>query len=362
MDPGGLSNSQAIAKTQAERNSGEQGADGSSAREFLALLRRDGVVESSDVKLTALTDGVSSEIYRVDDGAASFVVKRALRKLKVKDHWTANVERNRYERMFIQYVGEFLPGTVPVLRAGAGERGYFAMELLGPEFMCWKKMLLRGEARTEHAERAAAILGAVHAQSACDADVAARFDTTENFTQLRIEPYLLTTGSRHGDLKPLFFAEAERLAAMRQCLVHGDFSPKNMMISPQRFVLLDCEVAWYGDPAFDLAFLLTHLLLKALFHAPEPKGLDAMSRAFWRRYRERAGHAIDCAALEPRVARLLPMLLLARVDGKSPVEYLDEPRRAWVRTFTRDAIQGQISSLSGIFEPWFAGLQTIEAS
>jgi aminoglycoside phosphotransferase (APT) family kinase protein len=343
------------------RESIDKDAGESAAREFLALLLRDGVIANADAKLTALTDGVSSEIYLIDDGADSFVVKRALARLKVKDHWTANVDRNRYEQRFIEFVAGFLPQSVPKLLPGADDRGYFAMELLGAEFSSWKKILLRGEARIEDAERAAAILGEIHARSACDAKIAARFDTTENFIQLRIEPYLLTTGSRHPDLQSLFDAEAARLAATRQCLVHGDFSPKNMMVSSDRFVLLDCEVAWYGDPAFDLAFLLTHLLLKALLHAPLETGLAAMSRGFWHRYVNAVSTAVDCRELEPHVALLLPMLLLARIDGKSPVEYLDEPRRQWVRRFTRTEIAAQTTGLNTIFDRWFARLQQFEA-
>lgn len=229
-----------------------------------------------DAKLTPLTDGVSSEIYRVDDGGDSFVVKRALAKLKVKEHWTADVCRNHYEQLFIEYVARFLPQAVPSLRPAPKDRGYFAMELLGPEFTNWKQRLLRGEARVEDALQAATILGRIHAHSAADSETERQFDTTANFIQLRIDPYLLTTGLRHPDLRPLFEEEAKRLASTRQCLVHGDFSPKNLMLSPSRMVLLDCEVAWYGDPAFDLAFLLTHLHLKALYHAPREIGLRKM--------------------------------------------------------------------------------------
>jgi aminoglycoside phosphotransferase (APT) family kinase protein len=332
------------------------------AEEFLELLRRDGVVRHEDVKFTPMTDGVSSEIFRVDDGGDSFVVKRALAKLKVRDDWTANIDRNRVEQLCIEYVARFLPQAVPRILPGRKNRGYFAMEFLGPEFTSWKKIHLRGEATNEHAIHAAAILGAIHARSAGDAEAASFFDTTANFRQLRIEPYLLTTATRHPDLQPAIHAVAERLAATRICLVHGDFSPKNMMVSPSRFVLLDCEVAWYGDPAFDIAFLLTHLLLKALYHAPRQIGLHEMSRTFWLRYVEEAAASIDTPALESRVARLLPMLLLARVDGKSPVEYLTIPRRAdWVRGFTRMAIAEASLKLDDLLDQWFAGLNRIEA-
>jgi aminoglycoside phosphotransferase (APT) family kinase protein len=339
----------------------EQQLRNNGPEEFLELLRRDGVLRHENVKLTPMTDGVSSEIFRVDDGDKSFVIKRALPKLKVRDDWTANVDRNRVEQLCIEYVARLLPEAAPRLLPGRKDRGYFAMEFLGPEFTSWKMLLLRGEAKIEHAINAARILGAIHASSAGDAEAASLFDTIANFEQLRIEPYLLTTASRHPGLQTLIHAEAERLASTRICLVHGDFSPKNMMISPRRFVLLDCEVAWYGDPAFDLAFLLTHLLLKGLYHAPRQIGLHEMSRAFWLRYVEEVAASIDTHALEPRVARLLPMLLLARVDGKSPVEYLTTPQQAeWVRQFTCTAITEARPNLDHVLGQWFTGLNRIE--
>jgi aminoglycoside phosphotransferase (APT) family kinase protein len=299
---------------------------------------------------------VSSEIFRVDDDGDIFVVKRALPRLRVKDEWLADVGRNRYEQLYFQYAARFLPQAVPTLRPAPNDRGYFAMEYLGAEFSSWKQLLLRGHARIEDAIAAATLLGTIHAHSASDAEAEREFDTTTNFIQLRIDPYLLTTGRRHPDLRHLFEAEAERLASTRQCLVHGDFSPKNLMLSPSRMVLLDCEVAWYGDPAFDLAFLLTHMLLKGLYHAPRQLGFEQMCAAFWQRYIEMAGHAIDTKALEPRVARLLLMLLLARIDGKSPIEYLTDPQRTWVRQFARSGILTGSSALSHIVPHWFSSL------
>ena len=326
--------------------------------DFVAVLRRDGVVRHADAMVTPLTDGVSSEIYRIDDGADRFVVKRALPKLKVRDEWKADVGRNRYEQLYIEYVARFLPQAMPSLRPGTMDRGFFAMEFLGEEFKSWKHLLLSGKARVEDASAAASILGVIHARSAGDREAERLFDTTANFMQLRIDPYLITTGNRHPELRHAFHAEAQRLASTRQCLVHGDFSPKNIMISRTRMVLLDCEVAWYGDAAFDVAFVLTHLLLKGLHHAPGQCGLDKLALAFWEGYIEAAHEAIDIQALEPRVARLLLMLLLARIDGKSPVEYLQQPeKKDWVRAFATAGILTDCSSLLDVIHPWFSQLQ-----
>src|SRR5208283_2972071 len=146
-------------------------------------------------------------------------------------------------------------------------------------------------------------------RTAGDEGLRKKFDTTQNFHQLRVEPYLLTTGARHPALRSLFDAEAHRIEATREALVHGDFSPKNILIRGDRLVLLDCEVAWYGDPVFDVAFFLNHLFLKSLHHAPKGLEIDAMIETFWRTYvQERS--AANTAQIERRLVPLLLMLLL----------------------------------------------------
>lgn len=332
----------------------------SNACPFLVQLRADGVVKSADARLVPLTGGVSSEIYLVEDGDCRFVVKRALAKLNVAADWFADVGRNAQEREFIRYVARFLPEGVPVLRESPEGGGYFAMEFLGGGFKSWKQSLLKGEASVMHAAQAGELIAMIHRRSAGDAEAARLFDTTENFFQLRIEPYLLATGAQHLDLLPLFKAEARRLAFTRECLVHGDFSPKNVLIedvdagSRSRMVLLDCEVAWYGDPAFDIAFLLNHFFLKALLHAPREPGYKAMIASFWTAYQMTR----RAPELDARVAHLMLMLMLARVDGKSPVEYLDAARQALVREFVRAQLRDAHPGVADVRDAWFHRLHT----
>jgi aminoglycoside phosphotransferase (APT) family kinase protein len=316
---------------------------------LLKLLERDGVVRAPNARLTPLSGGVSCEIYLVEDGAERFVVKRALAKLKVKADWFADISRNRYEWEYIRYVAKFLPEAVPALKYCSATDNYFAMEHLNGSFTNWKQLLLAGKANPEDARRAGNILALIHQHSAGDPEAKRLFDTTPNFFQLRIESYLLATGAKHPDLRAHFEAEAKLLAGARECLVHGDFSPKNILISPGRMVLLDCEVAWYGEPAFDLAFLLNHFFLKALLHAPRDMGMRPMIENFWSEYQT----VRPSPEMEPRVGRLLLMLMLARVDGKSPVEYLDPARQEFIREFVREQLPGENFSLNGITDLWF---------
>jgi aminoglycoside phosphotransferase (APT) family kinase protein len=319
---------------------------------FLDLLRRDGVVRAANARLTPLAGGVSCEIYLVEDGDRRFVVKRALPKLKVKAEWFADVSRNRHEWEYIRYVARFLPSAVPQLRHCSSTGNYFAMEHLNGSFQNWKQLLLAGRADVAHARSAGTLLAQIHQKSSGDAEAMRTFDTTPNFFQLRIDPFLLATGAKHPELRRLFEAEAERLAATRECLVHGDFSPKNILVSPERMVLLDCEVAWYGDPAFDLAFLLNHFFLKALLRAPNDTALRRMVDEFWRAYQA----VRPAPELDARVGRLLPMLMLARVDGKSPVEYLDSFQQQRIREFARPMLLRPGCQFREVADSWFNSL------
>jgi aminoglycoside phosphotransferase (APT) family kinase protein len=307
--------------------------------DFLELLRHDGVA-GPEATLVPLAGGVSSDIYRLEEpGRAPRAVKRALAQLRVRDAWLADLSRNLYEQRYLRYVGQLWPACVPAILASGD--GYFVMEYLGAGFVNWKSELLQGRVDVAPAAEAGRILGRIHAHARRDSTARERFDSTDNFWQLRIDPYFLTAAQRHPDVAPQIVATAEELAAVRDTLVHGDFSPKNMLLGPDRLVLLDCEVAWFGDGAFDVAFLLSHLLLKAAHFAPRDLGAKALCDAFLQRYFGDA--ALDAAAqtaFADRCARLTTLLLLARIDGKSPVEYLVELKRAFVRRTTLDWLRG----------------------
>jgi aminoglycoside phosphotransferase (APT) family kinase protein len=322
---------------------------------FLELLRRDGVVHSPDARLTPLSGGVSCDIYLVDDGPDRFVVKRALEKLRVKADWFADIHRNQTEWQYIRYVSRFLPAAVPRLRQCSATDNYFAMQYFNGKFSNWKQMLIAGQAHPEHAAQAGDMLGQVHRHSTGDAEAMRLFDTTPTFFQLRIEAYLLAAAAKQPALRAQIEAEAARLAQARECLVHGDFTPKNILVGGDRMILLDCEVAWYGEPAFDVASLLNHFCLKALLRAPDEIGMHAMINHFWSAYQS----ARPSPEIEPRVGRLLLMLMLARVDGKSPVEYFNPEQQQFVREFVLRHLPLENFSVRYIADEWFNQMRRI---
>jgi len=320
---------------------------------ILDQLRRDQIVSGRNVLVKPLGGGVSSDVFLIDDEGKRFVVKRALPQLKVRDHWQADTSRNRVEYEFLRYLSRVVPDAAPAVFAVGAD--YFTMEYFGPEYRNWKELLLSGDCQPQHAVRAARILGTLHRVSFGNSELASQFDTTPNFHQLRTDPYLLTTGRRHSGLQERFEQEAVRLDKTRECLVHGDYSPKNILIGSGRTVLLDCEVACYGDPAFDLAFLIKHLLLKSLYHAPLDRDLQKIIGTLVEAYYDER-QMENNGDLDSRTARLLLMLLLARIDGKSPVEYLTEPKQDFVRNFVSARLSAPTSTRAVVGD-WFADLR-----
>ncbi|HSD00124.1 MAG TPA: phosphotransferase, partial [Casimicrobiaceae bacterium] len=168
----------------------------------------------------------------------------------------------------------------------------------------------------------------------------------------------LATARQHADLADRMRALAERTAATRIALVHGDVSPKNILIGPRGPIFLDAECAWYGDPAFDAAFCLNHFLLKCVARPETTPDYLACYRAFSASYLAGATWE-DVEALGARIASLLPALFLARVDGKSPVEYITEERdKQMVRDAARPLIANAPTSLDQVLEAWVNALSS----
>ena len=283
-------------------------------------------------RVTPLAGGVSSDICLVEAGARRFCVKRALPSLKVAALWEAPVERNAAEAAWLRAVGRWLPRAAPCVLAEDPKAGLFAMDYLAPEdHPLWKARLLAGCAEPEFAAAVGRDLSRIHALSAADPDMRTAFAHDETFEAIRVEPYLRATGRAHPHLSRRFDELARLTLSIKRALVHGDVSPKNILMGPRGPVFLDAECAWFGDPAFDIAFCLNHLLLKGAREGADRTPYDAAYSALARAYLAGVDWE-DADGLEARAAALLPALFLARVDGKSPVEYLTgESEREAVR-------------------------------
>lgn len=303
-----------------------------------AYLAAHGVVPAGvALEIDALGGGISNDVWRVrwPGGGDGIVVKQALPFLRVEEVWAYDVGRSSVEQRALATIGRLLgPGHAPAVVFADEDRHVFAMECAPAGGAPWKERLLAGEIDMRDAYRAGDLLGRVHAASAADPAVSTAFDDLTTLVEGRIDPYHRFTAARHPDLAPAIAAEVERLLATRRALVLGDYAPKNLLAYPDRMLVIDVEVAHWGDPAFDVAFCLNHLCLKAL-HLPRQRALlVALARALHGAHAEAAPGLAD----EPAVVAELGVLMVARVDGKSPAEYLDARSRDRARALGRSLV------------------------
>jgi 5-methylthioribose kinase len=297
-----------------------------------------------------LNGGVSNIVLLVQlADHVPFVIKQARERLRVPMEWRARLERVWTEEAALDLLGAILPnGTVPRVLFDDRVNYLFAMTCAPHEAVTWKSRLLADDVDVTIASRVGAILGTVH----CEApNHRSRFEPlfdTSMFEELRIDPYYRTTARVHPELacEIEYLINAMDLPFHERTLVLGDLSPKNILVFSGGLVLLDFECAHVGDPSFDLGFFLTHLVLKAIRAALLPPASAtpyfAMTSTFWRSYlRRRCLGTASAAELVRRSIRHTGACSLARVDGKSPVEYLDDHGRAIARAFGRTVLQAR---------------------
>jgi aminoglycoside phosphotransferase (APT) family kinase protein len=318
-------------------------------------LRSSGVLSAGqEARLEPLKGGVSADVFRVEtsDGR-TLVVKRSIPRLRVKEEWLAPVERDASEVRWLKLARSIDPRLAPQVLAVLPAAHAFVLEYLEPHaHPVWKDELAAGRVDPAFAAAVGRDLALIHARTAARADIAADFETYDFFFALRVSPFLLFTAGRHPDVAPRLRALADDLAGRRIALMHGDVSPKNILVGPQGPVFLDAETTAYGDPAFDLAFCLMHLLLKTIWLRPHRQALMASFDALQNAYA--AGMTWEAPeTLSARAAPLVGALLLARVDGKSPAPYLTDPAdKDVVRRSAKALLAISGSDLGGLAAWW----------
>jgi aminoglycoside phosphotransferase (APT) family kinase protein len=322
-------------------------------KDIIEALDRMHLLHGSVPQGEPLAGGVSSDIWRIDLPSGPICIKRALPKLRVEADWQAPVERNIFEARWMRVVNQAVPNATPALLGQDEASGTLAMAFLPAQrYSLWKSMLRDGMVDAAFAASVAATLVRIHAATGANPSLARDFETDAIFRDIRLEPYLTQTGRAHPDLATQMQVLVDTTSSNKHALVHGDVSPKNILCGPDGPVFLDAECAWWGDPAFDLAFCLNHLMLKCLWVPAASLALLDCFHAMTAAYLPFIGWE-PAAALEVRAAHLLPALFLARVDGKSPVEYITvNQQRDKVRSVARRLIADPPDRLADVAEAW----------
>ena len=279
------------------------------------------ITNLKEVSIQQLGGGVSCETIIVRSPERSFVVKQALAKLRVKEDWFSDVTRVITEKDGLAFYNTVVPEYTPELLFYDEENYLYGMEAAPDSSRMWKDMLLAGNIDFAVARKVASALAKVHKASAYDLKIQQRFKSQKFFIELRVEPYLETIAKRHPVLEKIIHGEIKRLLGNKQVLVHGDFSPKNILVNGTDIFILDFEVAHIGDPSFDVGFLTNHFLLKAIKNKQWMPSYLNLAQYTMDTYAAEIDF-MDPKILEYNTVKTLALLFLSRVDGKSPAEYI----------------------------------------
>jgi 5-methylthioribose kinase len=320
----------------------------------LAYLRERGWIGSGPARVKLLGGGVSNIVLRVEADDRLLVLKQSRPQLRTRDAWFSDLDRVYREQEVMELLHPLLPATVvPEVLFTDRENYVFVMSHAPAGARVWKELLLAGEIDLELGQRVGAVLGLIHEHTFVDHRAVEPFRDHTVYVQLRVDPFYRRVQERRPEVAKAIEPIIERMLSVKDALCHGDYTPKNILVHSEKgdcpledrgavpffgnrgFMLVDYETAHFGDPTMDLGLCLAHLILKAVRRPALLVEYFALTRAFWRGYRQ----SLDLAPKELWEARGIEhfaVCLLARIDGTSPVEYLpEEPKREAVRRIAR---------------------------
>lgn len=296
---------------------------------LLTYLRAAGHIHADETpRLSNLAGGVSNRTVLVEQADGSvWVMKQALEKLRVKVDWFSSPARIHHEAAGLRWMQSAVPDYAPPLIFEDEQEHLLAMQAIPQPHINWKTQLLEGVVEPSYVEQFGWLLGTIQRRALERPDTQALFADRSFFETLRLEPYYRYSGA-HVPPASAFINDLIAATHTRSLtLVHGDYSPKNVLIYDKRLILLDYEVIHWGDPAFDVGFSLTHFLSKAHALPAYRDRFAVAARKYWSSYWQQVSGLAFAADVEHYAVRHTLACLLARVAGRSPLEYLDAAQR-----------------------------------
>ena len=326
--------------------------------ELVNYLERSGrITAGTRPKVSVLGGGVSNRTVLVEQAeGTAWVLKQALPKLRVADDWYCDPARIELESLALQWLEKLIPEAVPRFIFSDKSNSLFAMTAVPRPHVNWKTLLLAGEIGCDLVQKFGELLGQIHRSSSRPANEwKNRFSDRTFFDALRLDPYYRRAAERNPSCAAFFRQLIDETRAVQEALVHGDFSPKNILVHEGSLILLDYEVMHLGDPAFDLGFSLTHLLSKANHLAPHRSKLLEATHVYWNSYSQSLSSA-RALTIGERAVRHTLGCLLARVDGRSPLEYLTAAERDRQRRVSTELMRSSPKTIPDLIDAFAENL------
>ena len=299
----------------------------------------------SGASLVELAWGVSNRVFRVNrTNEPDLVVKQSCEQLRTEIEWKSQLERNAREAEVQKYLHSLeLPARIPRVIHVDESNHTFVMDAIDASHTVWKQALLDGHVSVDVFTSTAVTLATIHRNSRLEPPPQHSWNDRTVFDELRIDPFYRWVSSRNPSLRPVIDQLVCCLETTGLCVVLADFSPKNILLTQEGLALVDFETAHLGDPAFDMGFFLSHLVLKSLRATPGSSQIHDGLPVVWETYHQtlegtQKSFAAAGLPFEARCVRHLAACMLARIEGKSPVDYLSETESATARKIAVEAL------------------------
>lgn len=329
--------------------------DNSSLIVYLRGLKRIGPAEECSIEL--LTGGVSNKtVLLTRESGDQWVIKQALDKLRVKEDWYCDVERIIIEYKGMKWFSEALPkGAVPQPVFFDEKNHVFCMTAVLKPHENLKQLILHGDVRIELFRKLGHLLGTVQNAGRNSQEAISLFHDRQFFKDLRIEPYYQFTATQIPVTRTFYQSLIDRTLKVTETISHGDFSPKNVLVRDNDVVLLDFEVTHYGDSTFDVGFFLCQVFCFANHLQNVRQGMKNAALGFWNSYLETIG-TVD-SETEQRAVDHTIGCLMARVKGRSPVDFLTEGEQGRQIRIALESINEKISRIPELIEKFITNIE-----
>ena len=311
----------------------------------------DTINQEKIIQYKKLTGGVSSEVYHVKTNKNNYCIKRSLKRLLVKKKWIANTNRIKFEYLWLKHCQNILKRNIPNTYEFNNKKKYIVMEYLKTsEYKTLKQLYFKKIININTIRLISKHLYKIHSSSSNYKTKKIFEGNYKNFYDLRLDPYFNEVGRVYPKYKEYIKKINENYIKNSSTLVHGDFSPKNILVDKNKIIYLDAECCNFGDPVFDLVFFTNHLLIKSIFLRDKSQEFIKLYLSFYKEYLSNLSTKNFNSYID-RIIKMTPIMLLSRIDGKSPVEYIDrENIKNIIRKKSFLLLDSKINSLSDIIK------------
>ena len=311
----------------------------------------DTINQEKIIQYKKLTGGVSSEVYHVKTNKNNYCIKRSLKRLLVKKKWIANTNRIKFEYLWLKHCQNILKRNIPNTYEFNNKKKYIVMEYLKTsEYKTLKQLYFKKIININTIRLISKHLYKIHSSSSNYKTKKIFEGNYKNFYDLRLDPYFNEVGRVYPKYKEYIKKINENYIKNSSTLVHGDFSPKNILVDKNKIIYLDAECCNFGDPVFDLVFFTNHLLIKSIYFKDKSQEFIKLYVSFYKEYLSNLSTKNFNSYID-RIIKMTPIMLLSRIDGKSPVEYIDrENIKNIIRKKSFLLLDSKINSLSDIIK------------